>query len=98
MTRESLPLAPEIVVDQHSRFEKPEDSPLYSNVMALLAELRERFFVLSHSGGSDPTRNPKWSLAQRLRNARPDLVPIVAGKRARLSRPTEKSLLSIYKC
>ena len=64
MTRESMPLAPEVILDQHSRFEKPEDSPLYSHVMALLAELRERYFVLSHSGCHGPTRNPKIEFGQ----------------------------------
>lgn len=59
MRRESLPLAPEIVVDQHARFEKPEDGPLYAHTMALLAELRDRYFVLSHTGCSRPTRNPR---------------------------------------
>lgn len=55
MPRESLPLAPEISVDQHARFEQPEDSPLYAYVMELLAELRARYFVLSHTGCSRPT-------------------------------------------
>lgn len=59
MRRESLPLAPEIVVDQHARFEQPQDSPLYAHTMALLAELRARYFVLSHTGCSRPTRNPR---------------------------------------
>jgi len=59
MKPESLPLAPEILVDKHSRFEKPEDSPLYSHVMDLLAELRERYFLLSHSGCGGATPNPK---------------------------------------
>ncbi|MCA9047094.1 MAG: hypothetical protein KDA89_00100 [Planctomycetaceae bacterium] len=52
-------MAPEFLVDSHSGFEKPEDSPLYAHLMALLAELRERYFVLSHSGCSGRTPNPK---------------------------------------
>ena len=59
MTRERPPLAPEFLLNENSGFEKPQDSPLYAHMTALLAKLRERYFVLSHSGCSGRTPNPK---------------------------------------
>lgn len=64
MNRDYLPLAPEFIVDTHARFNQPEDSPLHDHLMDMLTELRERYFVLSHSGCSGRTPNPKIEFGQ----------------------------------